>query len=125
MQRGHTMTSNVFVVVQSTDEYRQTATELTPPELIGDFRVQRTAGLLPPLHFSKRIGANGHGRTSVLGLPLFPFRVSRVTAPFAACVLRYTALPIQDELQLTDAGWVGRGLVFGREFCRFRLIRSA
>lgn len=119
------MASNVFVVVQSTNEYRQAATELTPPELIGDFRVERSAGLLPPLHFGKRIGANGRGRTSVLGLPLFPFRVSAVAASAPACVLRYAALPIRDELQLTDDGWVGRGLVFGREFCRFRLIRSA
>ena len=89
---------------------------LTPPALVGHFRVERTAGLLPPLHFSKRIAANGHGVTAVLGLPLFPFRV--VATSSSRLELRYLSLPIRDELTLTGDGWSGPGLVWGREFCR-------
>lgn len=100
-----------------------TVNEGTPRELVGAFRVERTAGLLPPI-FSKRIRADGRGLTAIAGLPLFPFRVTAAPAPLA-CVLRYVGLPVRDELCLMPDGWNGRGLLFGREFCRFRLIRTA
>lgn len=96
--------------------------DYTPSELVGHFRVERTAGFLPPLHFAKRIDANGRGVTSILGLPLFPFYLDVTGATPPACVLRYVALPVRDELVLTPDGWNGRGLIFGLEFCRFRLV---
>jgi hypothetical protein len=44
-----------------------------------------------------------------------PFRVAGKT-------LVYRRWPIRDELE-PDAGfWGGRGFLFGREFCRFRLV---
>ncbi len=94
-------------------------------ELVGHFHVERTAGFLPPLHFTKRVGANRRGVTAVLGLPLFPFHVERTAETPRAYVLRYVALPVRDELVLTPDGWNGRGLLFGLEFCRFRLIPNA
>ena len=94
----------------------------TPPALVGHFRVARTAGLLPPLHFTKRIGAGGRGVTAVLGLPLFPFRVIALAPDRVE--LRYVALPIRDELSRTADGWRGRGLLWGREFCQFALTPS-
>jgi hypothetical protein len=102
-----------------------TAGEHGASELVGHFRVERTAGFLPPLHFTKRIGVNRRGVTAVLGLPLFPFHVEGTAATPEAAVLRYVALPVRDELVHTSNGWEGRGLVFGLEFCRFRLLPSA
>jgi hypothetical protein len=81
--------------------------------LEGDWRVKRESGLLPP-GLSKRI-RNGKGWTRFLGLPLLPFRS-------VGSVLSYGLLPIRDELVPGARGeWLGRGLLFGREFCRFRL----
>ncbi len=108
----------------STVDQQSIVLERTPSELVGRFRVERTAGVLP-LRFAKRIGSNCRGVTTLGKVPLFPFRVVTV-APFPPkCLLRYVALPIQDELVLTREGWHGRGFVFGREFCRFKLVRTA
>jgi len=87
--------------------------------LAGRWYVERQAGLLPPFGITKRIGTNGRGWTCVAGVPLFPFRVTdgRTTDR----ELRYSLLPIRDELVRFGSGWAGRGLIFGREFCRFRL----
>jgi hypothetical protein len=86
--------------------------------LEGHWKVRRESGLLPPLGVSKRIG-EGRGWTRLLGLPVASFRVLE-RGP--GRTLRYTVLPIRDELwPRSDGGWDGRGLLLGREFCRFRL----
>lgn len=80
----------------------------------GRWRVERVGGLLPP-GLRKRIGRNG-GSTRLGPLPLALFRVRGRT-------LDYRLLPIRDELTPAgDGTWLGRGLLFGREFCRFRLV---
>ena len=86
------------------------------PELPGRWRVERVSGLLPPfLH--KRIGPD-KGWTAVGPIPLAPFRVRGRT-------LDYALWPVCDELTPDESGeWLGRGLLFGREFCRFRLVRE-
>jgi hypothetical protein len=87
--------------------------------LEGRWKVRRESGLLPPRGVSKRIGP-GSGWTLLLGLPVASFRVER--AGGETCTLRYRLLPIRDELSLrADGSWAGRGLLLGREFCRFRL----
>lgn len=84
--------------------------------LEGTWRVERTHGLLPP-GLSKRIEA-GRGWTRFAGVPMAPFRVSGTS-------LVYRGLPLRDELEPVEGQWLGRGLFFGREFCRFRLTSSA
>jgi hypothetical protein len=85
--------------------------------LEGTWQVVRISGFLPPFGVSKQIGS-GRGWTLLAGVPLAPFRVSETT-------LVYRGLPVRDELEPNEAGsWCGRGLIFGREFCRFRLVRS-
>jgi hypothetical protein len=91
------------------------------PKLAGHWRVERQAGFLPPFGITKRIGENGRGWTCVAGLPLLPFRVTDSSR--ADRELRYSFLPIRDELMRLGPSWAGRGLIFGREFCRFRLCR--
>jgi hypothetical protein len=86
-------------------------------ELTGHWRVERVSGLLPPFGLRKRIGPRG-GSTWLGPLPLGLFRVRGRT-------LDYAAWPLTDELSPAEGGeWAGRGLVFGREFCRFRLVRE-
>ena len=86
-------------------------------ELTGRWRVERTAGLLPPFGLRKSIGRDG-GWTALGPIPLAPFRVHGRT-------LDYAVWPVKDELvEQEDGGWVGRGFIFGREFCRFRLVRD-
>jgi hypothetical protein len=85
-------------------------------EFAGVWRVERVGGLLPP-GLRKRIGRGG-GSTRLGPLPLALFRVRGRT-------LDYRLLPIRDELTPAgDGSWLGRGLVLGREFCRFRLVRD-
>jgi hypothetical protein len=80
----------------------------------GRWRVERVDGLLPP-GLRKRIGQGG-GSTRLGPLPLAFFRVRGRT-------LDYRLLPLADELTPAGNGtWLGRGLLFGREFCRFRLV---
>ena len=84
--------------------------------LEGAWRVVRVSGFLPPFGVSKRI-TSGRGWTLFVGVPVAPFRVSETT-------LIYRGLPVRDELEADGAGsWRGRGMLFGREFCRFRLDR--
>lgn len=81
----------------------------------GRWRVERVSGLLPPGGLRKRIGRDG-GSTRIGPVPVAPFRVRGRT-------LDYLLLPVRDELEPTSGGvWEGRGLLFGREFCRFRLV---
>jgi hypothetical protein len=88
------------------------------PELVGEWRVERLGGLLPPRLLRKRIGEES-GWTLLGPLPLGYFRRRGTT-------LDYVAWPVRDELKLREDGqWVGRGLLLGREFCRFRLVRDA
>jgi hypothetical protein len=85
--------------------------------LAGRWRVERLGGLLPPFGLRKRIGRES-GWTGLGPLPLTPFRVHGRT-------LDYVVWPIRDELVEGKGGeWLGRGLIFGREFCRFRLVRD-
>jgi hypothetical protein len=83
--------------------------------LDGDWRVERLGGVLPPLPIRKRIdGDSGVTRVGPLRLP---FRVAGMT-------LRYRP-PLHgfvDELQASGDGFVGRAMLFGREYARFRLI---
>jgi hypothetical protein len=86
-------------------------------ELTGRWRVERRSGVLPPFGVRKRIGRKG-GSTWLGPLPVGLFRVQGGT-------LEYAAWPLRDELERSEGGeWTGRGLVFGREFCTFRLIRE-
>jgi hypothetical protein len=79
-------------------------------ELAGRWRVERTSGLLPPFGLRKRIGADA-GWTALGPVPVARFRVRGRT-------LAYAVWPLQDEL-IEQVG-----LIFGREFCRFRLVRD-
>ena len=83
-------------------------------EVAGRWRVERVGGLLPP-GLRKRIGGSG-GSTRLGPVPLALFRVRGRT-------LDYRLLPLRDELTPAgDGTWLGRGLLLGREFCRFRLV---
>jgi hypothetical protein len=83
----------------------------------GSWRVEWEAGLLPPKGVSKRIWSD-RGYSALFGIPVAWFRL-------AGGRLRYLGLPIVDELsELPDGSWSGRGLLFGREFCRFRMVRD-
>lgn len=85
--------------------------------LDGTWRVERIAGWIPPAGLRKHID-RGRGSTRLAGIPVGLFAVRRRS-------LVYRALPLRDELEpLGDGSWSGRGLVFGREFCRFRLVRK-
>jgi hypothetical protein len=85
-------------------------------ELDGVWRVEREAGVLPPVGLSKKISGR-EGWTRALGVPVAPFRgVGRT--------LVYRGWPLRDELTpRADGSWSGRGLLLGREFCRFRMFR--
>ena len=86
-------------------------------ELSGKWRVERVGGLVPPIGVRKRIGP-GRGTTWFGPLPVGFFRVRERT-------LDYAGWPIRDELAPAEDGeWIGRGLVFGRQFCVFRLVRE-
>jgi len=86
-------------------------------EMLGEWRVDRRAGLLPPRGLTKWIGPS-RGVTRVFGVPVAPFRREGRR-------LVYQLLPVRDELSpRPDGSWDGRGLLFGREFCRFRLRRE-
>jgi hypothetical protein len=85
--------------------------------LAGVWRVERVAGVLPPAGLRKRIGGSS-GSVRLGPLPLAVFRVHGRT-------LDYVGWPIRDELRPDGReAWLGRGLLFGREFCRFRLVRD-
>lgn len=91
--------------------------------LDGVWRIEREAGALPPFGLSKRIFGPS-GWTLVAGLPAAHFTVRRGDSGRAT--LDYVGWPVRDELTERDDGtWHGRGLLFGREFCRFRLVREA
>jgi hypothetical protein len=90
----------------------------THPGLEGEWLVERVSGLLPPGGLRKRIGKRT-GSTRVGRLPIAFFRVCVDT-------LDYRVLPVRDELSPgRDGTWMGRGLLLGREFCRFRLVRAS
>ena len=83
----------------------------------GSWRVEREAGLLPPKGVSKLIWSD-RGYSALFGIPVAWFRL-------AGGRLHYLGLPVVDELsELPDGSWSGRGLVLGREFCRFRMVRD-
>jgi hypothetical protein len=85
--------------------------------LDGRWRVEREAGLLPPFGLTKAI-AGDRGWTRAAGVPVASFDVDGTT-------LVYRLWPLRDELTARpDGSWDGRGLIFGREFCRFRLVRE-
>ncbi len=93
-----------------------------PGRLDGVWKVVRESGILPPFGVSQRIFGEA-GWTLVAGAPAAHFRVRRPASDRA--VLDYVGLPVRDELVARDATtWDGRGLLLGREFCRFRLERA-
>lgn len=82
--------------------------------LDGQWKVRRESGFLPPFGIHKRIRGD-RGWTMIGPIPVAPFKVDGTK-------LRYRLLPVQDELdQLDDGTFVGRGYVFGKKFCRFRM----
>ncbi len=82
--------------------------------LEGAWKVRRESGLLPPFGIHKRIKGD-RGWTMLGPIPIAPFKVEGTR-------LRYTFLPLEDELDLLDDGtFVGRGYVLGKKFCRFRM----
>jgi hypothetical protein len=86
-------------------------------ELSGRWRVERVSGLLPPRGVRKRID-RGRGTTWVGPIPVGFFRIEDR-------MLDYAGWPIRDELRPAENGeWIGRGLIFGRQFCVFRLVRD-
>jgi hypothetical protein len=86
-------------------------------ELSGRWHVERVGGLLPPIGVRKRIGPE-RGTTWLGPVPVGVFRVRGRT-------LDYVGWPVRDELSSTEDGdWIGRGLIFGRQFCVFRLTRE-
>jgi hypothetical protein len=86
------------------------------PELRGDWRVERLSGLLPPVGIAKRIGVSS-GVITVFGVPVAPFTASGHD-------LLYRWLPVRDTLVPDGTGgFAGEGRLFGRAFCRFRLVR--
>lgn len=78
----------------------------------GSWKVKREAGLLPPF-VRKRIGPDA-GWTLWFGVPVGKFIRAGDT-------LRYRLWPVRDELREENGEIHGRGLLLGREFCRFRL----
>lgn len=83
--------------------------------LDGSWHVERVSGWLLPFGLRKEV-AESRGSTRLGSLPIAFFDVRGRT-------LRYRGLPVRDELApMPDGTWLGRGLVFGREFCRFRLV---
>jgi hypothetical protein len=93
------------------------------PTLDGVWRVERVSGALPPFGLSKRIFGDG-GWTLVGGVPAAHFRVK--LADDGRATLDYIGMPVRDELAPREDGtWGGRGVLLGREFCRFRLVRDA
>ncbi len=92
------------------------------PLLDGVWRVERKTGALPPFGLSKRIFGDA-GWTLAMGVPAGYFRVRH--GKDGAVTLDYVGWPVRDELTPRDDGsWDGRGLLLGREFCRFRLVRE-
>jgi hypothetical protein len=92
------------------------------PTLDGVWKVERVSGALPPFGLSKRIFGDG-GWTLVGGLPAAYFRVRVGSVERAE--FDYVGWPVRDELTPRDDGsWGGRALMFGREICRFRLVRE-
>ena len=91
--------------------------------LDGVWRVEREAGALPPFGLSKRIFGPS-GWTLVAGVPAAHFRVRR--GQKGRATLDYVGFPVTDVLTARpDGSWGGRGLLLGREFCRFRLVRES
>jgi len=87
-------------------------------ELDGRWRVERTAGLLPPLFGVRKEIRGDRGETRVGPLPGAPFDVLglqlRYRAPFTGFV---------DVLEPAGDGYRGRATFRGREYGRFRLVR--
>lgn len=112
MQRGGTLVASL--VGMNSDVVQERGTPA--PSLVGHWKVRRVSGILPPRGIEKRIGASS-GWTLIGKLPVARFRVEGLC-------FRYQWLPIRDVLtQGEDGDWLGRGKLFGWEFCRFRLER--
>lgn len=98
---------------------RKTATG----ELDGDWRVERTGGLLPPMAgVWKRISGD-RGETRLGSLLRFPFRVER-RGEGASLAYEPPLAALVDELAPGGAGlWYGRATLGGRPVGRFRMTR--
>ena len=87
-------------------------------DLVGEWRVERVSGLLPPGGVGKRIGGE-RGVTTLLGVPVASF-------VRAGDGLEYRVLPVRDLLTaMPDGTWAGEGRLLGIRFCRFRLVRRS
>ena len=81
--------------------------------LNGRWKVRRESGLLPPIGVRKVI--SGDPGWTLLGfIPVAPFKVEGTE-------LRYKLWPVRDEVIFRDGTWYGRGYLFGKKFCEFRL----
>src|SRR5688500_756474 len=82
--------------------------------LTGRWKVKRESGLLPPIGVRKYICAD-HGWTLLGFIPVGVFKVDGTS-------FLYKLWPLRDELERDANGtWRGRGYLFGRRFCTFRL----
>src|SRR5919198_1156910 len=88
--------------------------------LEGEWRLERRAGLLPPLSWVRKRIRGDRGETRIGPFPGIPFRVEglslRYVRPFAAFV---------DVLTPDASGFHGRATFRGHEYGRFVLRRSA
>ena len=92
-------------------------------DLEGDWRVERTGGLLPPMPgLTKRIRGD-RGETRLGPLLRLPFRVER-RGGRPALVYRPPFSAVVDELPSGSPNlWLGRATVGGRPVGRFRMVR--
>lgn len=92
--------------------------------LQGDWRVERVAGLLPPMvGVHKRIRGE-HGETRIGPLLSVSFRLEGREG-YVALIYRPPFSMLVDELwPEANGSWIGRSTLCGRKFGRFRMIRS-
>jgi hypothetical protein len=86
--------------------------------LDGVWKVERVAGLLPPLIGVRKVIRDGRGETKVGPLPGVPFDVRGLELHY-----RRPLAALVDVLEPEGNGFLGRATVFGRVYGRFRMRR--
>jgi hypothetical protein len=87
-------------------------------DLDGVWRVERTAGLLPPLVGVRKEIRGSRGETRVGPLPGAPFDVDGLQLRYRGPLSGFV-----DVLEPAGDGYRGRATFRGREYGRFRLVR--